>query len=418
MIPRELKRPRIAFVLCHYPLGFSAMVINSIVLFARRGHDVDVYIDGPTFRVSPIELDEPGVRIVSSETGGSLAWRGWAVAIALVAGRVRLFDAVARTFPFRYALLLIFPRLFLLARWLRRELAAGRYAYVVAVEAHALLSLYGVPEEQRIVYYDMELLDWEPNDPNLICKRPLKHLQARMLARVDRVAIPSPYRADVFARVNDYDAARIAILPVAAMGEPIRERGRFFRDKFSIEDDKTLVVYSGNFIHWARCVEIIESVRDWPENCVLVMHTWRTGATRERYFRAMQRAAAGLPVFFSAEYLEYGHLSHALSSCDIGILLYEALNENFSEILFSSNKLAEYLKAGLPVVCSDFPSLREFVQRWDIGVPVPCPEDVPAAVETILRRGEVMKENARRCYESEFRFERHFEKFYGTLAFT
>lgn len=411
----NVDRPRIAFVLCQYPLGFSAMIINSIVLFARRGHEVDVYIDGPTIRVSPIELNEPGVRIVVCESGANLLWRAWAISIAVLAGRVRLFASIARKWPLLLAVVTIFPRLFLLARWLKRELTHGRYSCVIAVEAPALITLCAIPAGQRIVYYDMELLDWNGNDPTYVCKLPLKNLQSRMLKRVERVVIQSPHRAEVFARINEFAPAAIDVLPVAAMGAPIPGRGRFFRDKFAIGDDVTLVVYSGNFARWAKCAEIIKSVREWPDKCALVMHTWRAGSMRGGYFREMKRAAAGLPVFFSAEYLAYDELAGALSSCDIGILLYEAINENFTEILFSSNKLAEYLKAGLPVVCSDFPSLREFVERWDVGVAISSPSDLPAAIRTIERKGETMKENARRCYEAELRFERHFETFYETL---
>ena len=416
MIAHDVHRPRIAFVLCQYPLGFSAMIINSIVLFARRGHEVDVYIDGPTLRVSPIELTEPGVRIVSCESGANLLWRAWAIAIAVVAGRVPMFASIARKWSLGAAIVTILPRLFLLARWLKRELTPGRYSCVIAVEAPALITLYDIPSSERIVYYDMELLDWNADDPNYVCKLPTKHLQSRMLKRVERVVIQSPHRAEVFSRVNDFDPAAISVLPVAAMGPHIAQRGRFFRDKFGIADDVTLVVYSGNFARWAQCVEIIRSVREWPDRCALVMHTWRAGSTWGLYFREMKRAAAGLPVFFSAEYLAYDELAGALSSCDVGILFYEAINENFTEILFSSNKLAEYLKAGLPVVCSDFPSLREFVERWDVGIAVASPADLPEAIAMIRRKGEAMKENARRCYESELRFERHFDRVYDTLA--
>jgi len=40
-----------------------------------------------------------------------------------------------------------------------------------------------------------------------------------------------------FARINEFDRERIALLPVAAMGDPIIGRGRFFRDRFAIGDD-------------------------------------------------------------------------------------------------------------------------------------------------------------------------------------
>jgi len=390
------------------------MIINSIVLLARRGYAVDVYADAETLGTAPMHFDDPAIRVLPFHGGSSFFVKGWAVVMARIAGRLRLFTWMARSWPFAFVLLLVFPRLFFFARWLTRQLEA--YRFVIAVEAASLLALHATPSGTPIVYYDMELLDWTEDDPNYACKLVLKQLHARVVPHISRVAIQSPRRADAFARINEFDRERIAILPVAAMGEPITTRGRFFRDRFAIDDDVTLVVYSGNFTPWAKCVEIIAGVKDWPANYALVMHTWHTNMAKTDYFRAMQQAGAGLPVYFSTEYLAYEELAPALSSADIGILLYEPINENFTEILFSSNKLVEYLKAGLPVVCSDFPGLREFVESREIGVPVASPDAVPQAIARIGEQLQRFRGNAYRCYETDLRFERHFDDFFARLT--
>ena len=56
----------------------------------------------------------------------------------------------------------------------------------------------------------------------------------------------------------------------------------------------------------------------------------------------------------------------ALVGCDVGVVSYLPVSKNH---LFSSpNKLFEYMSAGLAVVCSDLPVLREVVSKADCGL--------------------------------------------------
>jgi glycosyltransferase involved in cell wall biosynthesis len=198
------------------------------------------------------------------------------------------------------------------------------------------------------------------------------------------------------------------------MGEPITGKSSFFRDKFSISDGQIVVIYCGNLRPWTKCLEVIRSVRNWPRNCVLVIHTWNNSVLDTTYHRRLIKAAKGLPVFFSDGYIEYDALPVALSSADIGIAFYEEIDDNFTEILFSSNKIGEYLKAGLPVVCSNFPSLREFVEVNQIGLTTSV-EDLPQTIRHIEGKLRFYRKNALSCYQAKYRFEVFFDNFCAQL---
>jgi len=284
---------------------------------------------------------------------------------------------------------------------------------VAAVECFSLIAVdQAGAGKADVIYFDMELLDWASDNPLYGNKLELKKIQHAALGRVAHVMITSPERARIFAGINQFDPERISVLPVVPLKKEQDLRSTYFRDKFSIPQDKFIVVYAGNFMPWAQCVEIIGSMEQWPANAVLVMHTFNKPALKLEYFRQMQKAAKGKPVFFSSEYFLHDDLVTALTSADAGLLFYQSIDANFTEICFSSNKMAEYIAAGLPVITSPFPVLKEFVDKQGVGKAVA----VHAIGQAILEIGEkksFYQDNVQKCAATLFSFENYFSQAFG-----
>jgi glycosyltransferase involved in cell wall biosynthesis len=401
---------KVAFVLYTYPFGVSSMIVNSIKMFAGKGVAVDVYMDDDNYSACPIDMRNPCVRFF-------LYRRRWPILFfSKVATVLRLALSNFRFF-YRLPMCLLKPFYFgdyLFSRWLTRCLN-DKYDYVFPVECTSLIA--AARSKAKLVYYNMELLDWTEENPIYgKDKKLLKTLEYEALKKktVEAVVIQSEDRARRFVEINRF-GKRCYILPVAAMGGPVSAKGTYLQDKFSISADKKIVLYSGNIMPWAKCLEIVDNVRHWPVGFCLVIHTWRKGAFLSGYGLEVAKRAKGLPVFFSEEYMDYEDLALNLSSADIGLMFYEAIDENFTEILFSSNKLAEYLKAGIPIVTSDFATLKEFVQENGIGFTISCMEELPAALSKIISAYEIYHKNASACYQTKLRFEKFFETFYREL---
>jgi len=404
---------RVAFILCRYPLGISSMIVNSIKLFAQKGISVDVYIDKKSFDECPIFFSEPDTRLLIFEDKGfGFLFRGYRFIMRHFSN---LLYPLLKQFSFHNSLMITFPEVYRFSRWLNQVTDFDFYDYLFPVDCYSLLSIYDIPDKNKLVYYNMELLDWNPTNAVYGNKLMLKALEYRLIQSLQCAVLPSLARAESFCRFNQYPLEKIKILPVAAMGNPVTHRGGYFRKKFSIPDDYIVIIYSGNFAPWFLCVEMIDAMRTCTNlPYAFVMHTWNKSSTESVYFREMTKRASGLPIFFSSEYISYDHLTEALSSADIGLAFYESMDDNCTEILFSSNKIGEYLKAGLPVVTSDFKPLRDFVDNNKIGHAVAV-SGMPAAIEEISSRLDQYKSNALACYLAHYRFERYFEDFYQFL---
>jgi len=83
------------------------------------------------------------------------------------------------------------------------------------------------------------------------------------------------------------------------------------------------------------------------------------------------------------------------ASADIGVQPIE--NTCFNHFTTDSNKLFEYVQAGLPVIASDLPEIRLIVGQYDLGVLVK-PGDSAALVEAI---GRLVSDRALRLHYAE-----------------
>lgn len=400
---------RIAVIIYNYQLGVSPSITNSISILARNNR-VEV-LTSPVDQTAP-----PAPPWLANHISSCKRKRSF-----ILFRICRLFARFLYTIPGNKKFDMIrwhAANLDLLwfSRWIGRRHSESPFDIYIPVEASSLiaLDLSGV-KDAEVIYYDMELLDWPTAENRRRGQQIQKELAYRALARVDHVMITSPKRARAFAKINDYPDDHISIIPTVPMADAENYRSIYFREKFRIPDDKRIILYSGNFQPWAQCIEILASMHLWPKNTVLVMHTWNRDSLHSKYFVEMRKVAADFPVHFSSEFIPSDELTSALSSADIGLLFYDSIDANFTEILFSSNKMGEYLAANLPVICSPHPSLSEFTQAHGIGIASDF-NGIGKSIESILLRLDDYRENVRRCRERHFQFESYFTKAYSEFA--
>lgn len=106
------------------------------------------------------------------------------------------------------------------------------------------------------------------------------------------------------------------------------------------------------------------------------------------YVESLRRRAASSGVSDRVEFagaVPPGEVVDALRGAAFGIALFQPTC--LSHRLVAPNKLYEYAAAGLPVLASDLPVLRAFVERWRLGIVVEGDDDagVAAGMSTLLQ---------------------------------
>lgn len=100
--------------------------------------------------------------------------------------------------------------------------------------------------------------------------------------------------------------------------------------------------------------------------------------------------------------VEMRELVQSLNEFDIGIVPY--VGNNFNNLNASPNKIFEYMMAGLAVISSDIPVMKDIVETCDIGMVYKQddPEDLARVLREMLPNLDRYKKNARMWAEKEY----------------
>lgn len=398
---------RIAVLCCDYPLHTAALVLNSIEEFAARGMHIDIFVnsamDAPVFPSS-----HPVTVHVYRENFWDKVFRKLStVPIIRHILFSRIIRDIARLSPYWASF----------AGYVKR-LDLDAYDYILCISYPALFCFGTRSLSKKCIYYNIELLDDKPDTENIyIDKKLCRKLEQACLRHVHHTVCMSPDRAKLFQRNTQTPERHVSVLPILPRLKELDAQNvsSYFRTKFSLPPERKIVVYSGGIGDWAMLEEIVRTVPAWPEEFVFIIHTWQQHAYDSPYGKCLQDAARDLPVFFSVENLSRPQLISALAAADIGMAYYREIDENFTNIVFSSNKICEYLLAGLPVICSPFPSLKAEVDKNRLGKAVSV-DEIPAAIRDIALNGGTYRASIRWALRQELNFDAWFETFYRNIA--
>lgn len=114
-------------------------------------------------------------------------------------------------------------------------------------------------------------------------------------------------------------------------------------------------------------------------------------------------------------YVQYPLLPGILRKSKIGLALIQPASLNY--VISQPNKLFAYMIAGLPVVATDLPGMRDIVSKENCGILVTPgdPEEAAKAIATLLQKEELrmsMGENGRKAIERELNWEMERQKLF------
>jgi glycosyltransferase involved in cell wall biosynthesis len=217
-------------------------------------------------------------------------------------------------------------------------------------------------------------------------------------------------RAELLRADNNLERESIICVPDAGLGKAYRAKGNLLQEMCGIPQEKKVLLYAGYMAPWAMCLEMAEAAQNWRDDFVLVLHSWQEDIVNNPYITQIRRLTQTRKVYLSLKQVDWQKMPELVSSADIGLALYQNLGEARSEIGHSSNKLAQYLQMGLPVITTDYPSLRDVIDRYQCGACGSGPDSIEPLAEMIFDDYERYRANAFRCYENEYDFSMYFRK--------
>jgi glycosyltransferase involved in cell wall biosynthesis len=186
--------------------------------------------------------------------------------------------------------------------------------------------------------------------------------------------------------------------PVVLLNTPLYREYKpstLYRDNLGIPAGQRILLYAGMINIYRGIEEMIQSLKFLPD-CCLVLH----GFGPNYYISSLHGLIANNGVrdrvyFFGP--VPFDEVSTYAMSADVGLVLHKNVGLNYYYV--SPNKLFECMAAGLPVVGSNFPDIKRFVEGYMFGVTCnpDSPQEIAEAVRYILAdnsRYDMMRHNA------------------------
>lgn len=278
------------------------------------------------------------------------------------------------------------------------------------VRAYSFAKFFRVP----IVYYSLELLlTDEITTPR---EKKLKRREAALSHKAEFVIIQDQERARLLAEENQIPLEKFILIPNSPMGPARRKSSRYWHRRFGLPSDTRIVLHAGSLERWTGVEEIVKSVKSWPENWVLVVHS-RYNVQLSPDIDIEQLSQLGIPgkVFFSRNPVPRMEYDQLVDGADIGVAFYVPTAgstytmRNIQTIGLASGKIGYYLRAGLPVIVNDKTSISELIRREKCGMAVGESQDMGEGIAQIAQDYQEYSHRACRAFDRYFDFTPSFE---------
>jgi glycosyltransferase involved in cell wall biosynthesis len=146
-----------------------------------------------------------------------------------------------------------------------------------------------------------------------------------------------------------------------------------------------LALYQGAYAPQRGLENIIKSCRFLRKDVVLVLR----GFGSDAYEQELHKIALPFRNCVFEKQVKMSELVTAASTADIGIVAYLPINWN--NYLAAPNKLFEYIQAGLPIVGSDIPFVKDIIRKNEIGYVFDPydPRSIADAINTAVSDGNL-----------------------------
>lgn len=192
-----------------------------------------------------------------------------------------------------------------------------------------------------------------------------------LVAGVERFLMPRAHgtitttdtRAKFFARA--YGIARPVVLQNRPRFQPLRASSRI-REELGLSEPWPIILYQGGVQQGRGLERLVRVAAQVPDTYFVLIGGGRLDGS-------LRSIAAELGLEGRVRFIPTVALSELPSytaSADIGVQPIE--NTCLNHYTTDSNKLFEYVQAGLPVVASDLPEIRRVVREYDLGLLVPA----------------------------------------------
>lgn len=210
-----------------------------------------------------------------------------------------------------------------------------------------------------------------------------RFLESKLIRKVNEVIVTTDFRKEIL--IKKYNINNINVIRNCHSKTDLIKKD-LFRKEFGIQNDIPILLYQGGLTKVRGIFKIVEIVCDIPDIAVVFMGM---GEDKQKLIEFIIEKNINDRVFVKnavdpIELIDY------TSSADIGLQLLQNINLNHYSTI--SNKIFEYMAAGLAIIASDFPEIRKIINYYHLGIVVnpASKEDIKSAILELISNKKML----------------------------
>jgi len=222
-------------------------------------------------------------------------------------------------------------------------------------------SIRAITHPEIQIVYDAHEYETEVNGLSGIKKKFYKITERVFIRKINGFITVSDTIASEYERLYGIKNATIILNTPNFSEYKKNNKYDYFRKKMSIRSDQRVFLYQGYLMRGRGVELLIEAFQNMQDDKNVIVFLGN-GSLSEY----VKDHSANSDVIFHHDFVSGDILYEYTSSADIGISFIEDIS--LSDRYCLPNKLFEYMSAGLPVITSNLPDMKKFVQKHQIGL--------------------------------------------------
>jgi glycosyltransferase involved in cell wall biosynthesis len=291
------------------------------------------------------------------------------------------------------------------------HLRTKKYDFYIGIEKQGLIwsGLLGEKFNIPTIYYSLEL--YINDHPMLEYQGHLRNTEKYFHNKSLATIIQDEFRKKALFEANEVNNDAI-YLPVSVPGPSIKKKSFFLYEKFNIPKDKKIALFFGGMAPQRYCEEIIQAAQKLHDDVVVVFHGFEM---TDGYIKFLKTVDVNNKIIFSLDKLPEEELTDLLCSADIGFAIYSNDNVNDRYTAFSSQKIALFLKHGIPIVSNHNESYTRLFEEFKCGENISEFISIEQAIMNISDSLDSYRDSSFMAFNKHFNLDHLEEKLITTL---
>lgn len=355
--------------------GISTSVLNTALFWERRGYYVEIIAVGADMQRFPFtDFYGKQIKVIDARVGGR-------------------FPLAEIRFASRF----------------RKMLHESEWVIAFDVGALLLAGCACTPRYDNLIYHSLEF--FEPN-PKSTVGRVKKAFERYFSRRAKCLFVQDRYRADYLR--NDLGVTNMRYVYNSPCGAAITEGNDYFRKKYTIPDDRKIVLCIGSLIKEHYLLEMLDSLPSWDETFVLVLHGWFPDSSVRVEAERLAEAYPGR-LHISTALFDNEDKFVPYQSCDIVFVGFSSQSNNTRYAAGSAGKIFDAMKVGKPIYGYDTPGMKDLLEGNGLGFVFSDPADINRILLKIVSDYSALCAASRAAY-NKYEFNTQYEKVITNLG--